>query len=150
MNLLYVWNEAYSNTKRNAGCQLSSRYQITFIRQEGTLSIRRRESLSEEDFWGEHIYDVMTVVGNNGAGKTQLACCIMATLDEAGALGESQVPFLLVFEDNQRGNPKIKIFSNNLKFSLDTALQCDQTPSRDDLRRFKFVYFTDTLKPVRL
>lgn len=145
MNLLYVWNEAYSNTKRNAGYQLSSKYQITFIRQEGTLSIRRRESLSEGDFWGKHIYDVMTVVGNNGAGKTQLACCIMATLDAADAFGECRVPFLLVFEDNQRGNPKIKIFSNNLKFSVDTALQCDRAPSRDDLKRFKFVYFTDTL-----
>lgn len=145
MNLLYVWNEAYSNTNRNAGYQLSSRYQITFIKKEGTLSIRRRESLSEGEFWEEHIYDVMAVVGNNGAGKTQLACCIMATLDEADALGERRIPFLLVFEDNQRGNPKIKIFSNNLKFSVDTALQCDRAPSRDDLRRFKFVYFTDTL-----
>lgn len=145
MNLLYVWNEAYSNTKRNAGYQLSSRYQITFIRQEGTLSIRRRESLSEGDFWGEHIYDAMAIVGSNGAGKTQLAYCIMETLGEADIYGECPVPFLLVFEDNQRGNPKIKIFSNNLKFSVDTALQCDQTPSRDDLRRFKFVYFTDTL-----
>lgn len=108
VNLLYIWNEAYSNTEGNAGYQLSSRYQITFTREEGRLSIRRRSSLSEGGFWGEHIYDVMAVVGSNGAGKTRLAYCIMDTLDEAcrnGLTSGSQSPnsFLLVFEDNHVG-----------------------------------------------
>lgn len=152
MNLLYVWNEAYFGAKENTGYLLSSRYQITFARQEKRLFICRRESLSEGNFWGEHIYDVMAVVGNNGAGKTQLAYCVMETLDEAssliGATSDPRLtrsPFLLVFEDNRGGESEIKIFAARLELSVDTILRYNLHPSWGDLKRFKFAYFTDTL-----
>ncbi len=146
MNLLYIWNEPYSGKKRNDGYLLSSRYKITFDHAGAQLSIRRRESLSANDFWGEHIYDVMAVVGGNGAGKTRLAYSIMDTLDEAiSDTQQSRFPFLLVFEAGSEEESKIKIFSTGLEFVVDTPLPYDRCREKNDLRRFKFAYFTDAL-----
>lgn len=152
MNLLYIWNEAYPNTNGNAGYLLSSRYQIKFTRQNERLSICRRSSLSEDGFWGKHIYDVMAVVGNNGAGKTRLAYCIMETLEGASRLmdsgfysRQSQFPFILVFEDNCCGESVIKILTTISDLSVGSKVRYEHNSSWDDLKHFKFAYFTDTL-----
>lgn len=155
MNLLYIWNSAYSGEERNEGYSLSGRYEITFTGTDRLLSIRRREAVFAEGFWGEHICDVMAVVGCNGAGKTQLAYYIMETLDEASRLSEaipssqqSWFQFLLVFEGNRGGEPEIEIFTSGLELTVDTQLRYDIYPRQDDLKRFKFAYFTEALSPL--
>ena len=52
MNLLYIWNSAYSGEERNEGYLLSGRYEITFTGTDRLLSIRRREAVFAEGFWG--------------------------------------------------------------------------------------------------
>lgn len=155
MNLLYIWNSAYSGEEGNEGYLLSGRYEITFTGTDGLLSIRRREGVFAEGFWGEHICDVMAVVGCNGAGKTRLAYCIMETLDEASRLSEavpnsqqSRFPFFLVFEGDGGGEPEIEIFTSGLELTVDTQLGYKIYPRQGDLKRFKFAYFTDALSPL--
>ena len=170
MNLLYIWNAQYSMAKLNDGYLLSSRYEITFDKENSRLSIQCRKSLSTNGFWGEHIYDVMAVVGRNGAGKTQLAYSIMNTLDEACRLSEdssgsqaSHFPFLLVFEDSGRDSKLIIIAADIPKpeivfdpkycrynipcdyFSFTYPNKNGSYSLRCDLKRFKFAYFTDAL-----
>lgn len=160
MNLLYIWNEAYSGAKGNEGYLFSGRYEITFAGPGGPLSIRRKKDVFTGDFWGEHIYDVMAVVGRNGAGKTRLAHSIMETLDDASRLSEaipnsqqSRFSFILVFEDGDERDLEIKIFTTDPELLVDTQLRhsvyhfMQNTPycQQNSLKRFKFAYFTDTL-----
>lgn len=152
MNLLYVWNKAYSGTKKDSGFLLTSRYEIKFDESERQLSIQQSRNLSVSGFWGEHIYDVMAVVGHNGAGKTRLAYSIMGTLDAASQLirtvpdnQQKQVPFFLVFEDNTKGEPVIKIFASNLELTVKTSQEYELRFQWEDLDCFKFAYFTDAL-----
>lgn len=155
MNLLYIWNSAYSGEERNEGYLLSGRYEITFTGTDRLLSIRRREAVFAEGFWGEHVCDVMAVVGCNGAGKTQLAYYIMETLDEASRISEaipnsqqSWFHFLLVFEGDGGGEPEIEIFTSGLELTVDTQLGYEIYSRQGDLKRFKFAYFTDALSPL--
>lgn len=161
MNLLYVWNKLYSGAKKNDGYVLSSRYEISFDESGEKLAIKRRKSLSANDFWGKNIYDVMAVVGSNGAGKTRLSYCIMDTLNEAERLNvsynqNSQAPFLLIFEDVEEvgeKKPILKILEVNISnLEIDADVRClrygmkyEQWNPRQELKRFKFAYFTDAL-----
>ncbi len=154
MNLLYIWNEAYFGANENEGCQLSARYQITFDRTALKLSVRRKKDIFSGSFWGENIYDAMAVVGRNGAGKTRLAYSIMETLEEASRLADvnfssqqSRFAFILVFADSAGAEEKIKIFTTypNLNVGIDSPLRDDFPGRWDDLKRFKFAYFTDSL-----
>ena len=72
MNLIYVWNEDYLNKEkyRQAGFCLSSKYDVKYDINEMELSIIKNHSYVP-NFWGENIFDVMAVVGDNGSGKTK-------------------------------------------------------------------------------
>lgn len=152
MNLLYIWNEPYFGANGSEGCQLSASYQITFDTTACKLSIKWKRDIFSGSFWGENIYDVMAVVGRNGAGKTRLAYSIMETLEEASCLvdvnfsfQQSRFPFILVFAD--RTGEEVKIFTtySNLQVDIDSPLRYEFPERWDDLKRFKFAYFTDTL-----
>ena len=161
MNLLYVWNRLYSGPEKNDGYVLSSRYEISFDESGEKLAIKRRKSLSANDFWGENIYDVMAVVGSNGAGKTRLAYCIMDTLNCAEQLNMAYnqnggASFLLIFEDDGKvgeKEPTLKIIAVNIpKLEIEPDVKClkygmkyEQWNPRQELKRFKFAYFTDAL-----
>lgn len=152
MNLLYIWNDNYLNAEEK-GYLLNSIYNIHFNKSEMKLHIERNGDFIE-GFWGEHVFDVMAVVGENGSGKTRLANCIMDTLVQLGSTWTDKQnwygpQFIIVFEDSIGEKNGIKIFvtSQYEKISIDSELDYKicLTYKCKEIEKFKFGYFNNVL-----
>lgn len=119
MNLLYIWNDDYLNIERynKTGFLLNSKYDVKYNEQDNRLFIEKNSNYVSR-FWGENIFDVMAIVGDNGSGKTKIVNFLMLILKSI-AQGECFFEFFAVFElEEDRFNiiatPKyesIKLFS---------------------------------------
>jgi len=76
MNLLYIWNYGFYGKDDEKEYVLNSKYNIHFDEPGMTLYIEGNKSYVD-GFWGENIFGVMAVVGENGSGKTKLAYAIV-------------------------------------------------------------------------
>lgn len=137
---------AYVNAER--GYLLNSKYDIEFYELERRLCIKQNDDYVE-GFWGEHIFDVMAIVGENGAGKTKMARHIMFTLKELNIsyLQSDLRGLIVVFEDKIEEKNEIKVFVSD-KFghiSVDGTVNCKLIPfiKCREIEKFKFAYLTN-------
>lgn len=146
MNLLYVWNEFYNKVNAERGYLLNSKYDIEYYKSERRLCIKQNDDYVE-GFWGEHIFDVMAVVGENGAGKTELAGHIMYTLEILNVLNGYSQGIIAAFEDKTEEKTDIKIFVSDKyrHISVDGTVNYRLIPSSEciEIEKFKFGYFTN-------
>ena len=100
MNIIFLWdsNLNYDDT----GIMLSGKYSITYDRMTGKLCIKRNDHYVE-GFWGKQIQDCFAIVGDNGAGKTVLANCIMEHIGTIKTGINPSRDFLTIGEDETGG-----------------------------------------------
>lgn len=74
-------------------------YEFSFDAANNTLTIRKSDKPLPKDFWGEGIYSVTALLGNNGVGKSTVMSAIMeATVEGNGAKGD--IDAILVYEND--------------------------------------------------
>lgn len=78
MKLLYVWIENFRNIKE-LGFNFSSEYEVEYIKDTNTVTIKRREGFVKK-FFGENISDITAIIGKNGTGKSNVLDFICSTL----------------------------------------------------------------------
>lgn len=151
MNLIYVWNEDYLNKEkyRQTGFCLSSKYDVKYDINEMELSIIKNHSYVP-NFWGENIFDVMAVVGDNGSGKTMLLNYLMDIIYWISSRGEvSEIEFFAVFEDEEDDKFIVmatpQFYNMNNKQDVNVQIEKVGDISNDILMVYKFGYFTNAL-----
>jgi predicted ATPase len=97
MELSYIWVSNFRNI-HSLGFNLSSRYQFSFNAQDHLEIIEKSSYIPE--FFGHNIKNVTGIVGENGAGKTNVLELINYVLDSGNT--KVNAPFLLVFEEYQQ------------------------------------------------
>lgn len=94
-HLCYVYIYKYRNLSNLELC-IDPRYEYKFDPKNKKLSIEKSQNVLPEDFWGEGIYSLTGIFGNNGAGKSNSIRFILeAVIDESG----SDVNGIVVCED---------------------------------------------------
>ena len=68
-HLCYVYIYKYRNLS-NIGLSIDPRYEYKFDPKNKKLSIEKSQNVLPENFWGEGIYSLTGIFGNNGAGKS--------------------------------------------------------------------------------
>ena len=108
MHLCYMYIFNYQGKIQNTGLTFNPNYEFSFDDANKTLTIRKSDKPLPKDFWGEGIYSVTALLGNNGAGKSTVMSAIMeATVDGNGAKGD--VEAILVYE-NIEGDKEGKLY----------------------------------------
>ncbi len=79
----------------NVGVKIDSRYDYQYDAYTRELSIVENERLPK-DFWGDGLYSLAAVVGNNGAGKSTTMSFLMEALVEGA--NSKEVNGVLVYE----------------------------------------------------
>lgn len=93
---MYIFN--YQGKIQNTELTFNPNYEFSFDAAKGTLTIRKSDKPLPKDFWGEGIYSVTALLGNNGAGKSTVMSAIMeATVEGYGA--KDDVDAILVYEN---------------------------------------------------
>ena len=93
---MYIFN--YQGKIQNTELTFNPNYEFSFDAAKGTLTIRKSDKPLPKDFWGEGIYSVTALLGNNGAGKSTVMSAIMeATVEGYG--DKEDVDAILVYED---------------------------------------------------
>jgi hypothetical protein len=106
MKLLYVWIKKYGNIE-NLDFNFSTDYKLTYLREENNLKIERLNNFAPNLF-GESISDVKVIVGENGAGKSNLLDFI------TNWIGNFHLPAIVAFD-------KIILVSDSLKENFKTS-----------------------------
>ncbi len=147
MNLLYIWNHSFYGEDDEKEYVLNSKYNIHFDETGMKLYIERNESYVD-GFWGENIFDVIAVVGENGSGKTKLAYAIMDILNQMVTINSyvEEKQFIIVFEENMVINTYITAKFLGMKVETNEDI-ITSLPSMDysKIDLFKFGYFTNAL-----
>ena len=99
MHLCYMYIFNYQGKIQNTGLTFNPNYKFSFDAANNTLTIHKSDKPLPKDFWGEGIYSVTALLGNNGAGKSTVMSAIMeATVDGNGE--KENVDAILVYEDD--------------------------------------------------
>ncbi len=98
---------------RNVGLKIDSRYDYQFDIATNILSISEDENYPN-GFWGQGVYSLAAIVGNNGAGKSTSMEFILNTLMEGANTHE--IEGVLVYEQDGR----LLVWGKNIK--VDTTL----------------------------
>ena len=100
MHLCYMYIFNYQGKIQNTELTFNPDYEFSFDAAKGTLTIRKSDKPLPKDFWGEGIYSVTALLGNNGAGKSTVMSAIMeATVEGYGA--KDDVDAILVYENDE-------------------------------------------------
>lgn len=96
MHICYIYVFSFG-VLRNMGLTFDHRYKFKI--EDGKLKISRNEYAMPNDFWGNGIYSLTAIVGNNGCGKTT-ALRLMKRLLVEGAPRNEDAEVLMVYEHN--------------------------------------------------
>lgn len=94
MHLCYLYVYDYFVLK-NIGLTFDDRY--VFRIEDGLLQITKNENALSKNFWGQGIYSLSSIVGNNGSGKTT-ALRLMKKLFVDGEPRDEGVKVAIVYE----------------------------------------------------
>lgn len=148
MNLLYLWNEEYGDECFwKKGFTFSSKYQFVYDADENKINISKNDNFVEK-FWGNNIFDICAIVGENGSGKTVLSNYIINSI---GYLENDDVTynFFAVFEDEIENKINIYItekYSNIIcNKNFDIEVEYNMKRPFDVFKEYKIAYFTNAL-----
>lgn len=119
MQLCFIWISSYRNIE-DQGFNLGSSFHLSFDRKKNYLSIHSNPKYIP-NFFGKDVVNVIGIVGENAAGKTNVLELINYMMD--GGNTRIATPFIMVFEDSGVfkviGNQVRSLASNNtIEFEL--------------------------------
>ncbi len=147
MNLLYIYHDGFFQGLEAKEYLLNSKYNIRFDESEKKLYIELNHNYIE-GFWGNNVFDVMAIVGENGSGKTKLANCIMYVINQLGIIGASSnvMPFVIAFEDKNNDEMCVKVFVTDKYKNINVINgKKDIIDGCKKIDKFKMGYFTNAL-----
>ena len=174
MRILYAYTEFRNQKGQPSPCRGFERFEINlgtglfFHYEDGTLHVTHREEILPEGFWGKNIYNVTTLAGDNGSGKTTILNCVIELMRQIWhGRSESVNRSILVLEDGERlaavyapgrgdGTDGLRIAGGGMDGlrivggGMETyILQASRTASlgwvSDAIRKTKLIYLTNTL-----
>ncbi len=107
MQLCYVYIFDYKNLK-NIGINFNSKYHFNYDDNKSELQISKNLEFLDT-FWGVNIQSLTAIIGNNGAGKTNILRFILSAV--VNGSGEHNPNGILVYIDD---NSQIKYYSNKV------------------------------------
>lgn len=161
MKLLYAYFDYGSSEAAGGGRGLgeqslnfSTEYDFTVEKEplagsNGSRYLLSRNRKPEEEripvrFWGDRIYNVSTLVGRNGTGKSTLLHSLIKTLVDGL---DPEIPFLVVLQKTDRSEPFVYSNISNVRFQEDSGLErsqfCRDYP--EALQRAKIMLIDNTL-----
>ena len=106
-HLCYVYIYQYRNLSNLELC-IDPRYEYKFDPKNKKLSIEKSQNVLPEDFWGEGIYSLTGIFGNNGAGKSNSIRFILDAVISGNGYDRS-VNGIVVYEKNG----ELKVYHHN-------------------------------------
>lgn len=148
MNLIYVWNEDYLNKEkyRQTGFCLSTKYDVKYDIENKKVTVIQNPSYIS-GFWGENIFDVMAIVGDNGSGKTMLLNYLIEVIKSIDRGNAYDMEFFAIFENTN----KLMVLATSKYMDIEVYgdMETDRylinSMSCDRLASYKFGYFTNAL-----
>lgn len=148
MNLIFVWNEDYLNKEkyRQTGFGLSTKYDVKYDIENNEVTVIQNPSYIS-GFWGENIFDVMAIVGDNGSGKTMLLNYIMDIFRAINVGNAYDLEFFVVFEECNKLKVVVTSKYRNIKVCPNMEHEIIIIDSKEMyvLSQYKFGYFTNAL-----
>lgn len=120
-HLCYVYIYEYKCLK-DIELVIDCHYNYKYDKEKKTLKITENKDFPDK-FWGENIYSITGLVGNNGAGKSTIMSFLLHFLVDGSACGA--VNGIIVYENNRKlfyYGENVTVIYNN------TALTNTQTP----------------------
>lgn len=119
MRILYVYMEFYNRYRKPTMYRGFTHFEMNFGTKEyfrykdGKLEVLDADIALPERFWGENIYNVTALAGDNGSGKSTIMNCLMRLLEKIYD-GEIKVfnKMILVLEEKE--NPAV-LFMHGMK-----------------------------------
>lgn len=109
MRILYVYMEFYNRYRKPVIHRGLTHFEINFGTKEyfrykdGKLEVLDADIALPDRFWGENIYNVTALAGDNGSGKSTIMNCLMGLLEKIYD-GEIKVfnKMILVLEEKEK------------------------------------------------
>ena len=164
MRILYAYTEFRNQKGQPSPCRGFEHFEINlgkrlfFHYEDGTLHVTHRDAILPEGFWGENIYNVTTLAGDNGSGKTTILNCVIGLMRQTWhGRGESFNRSILVLEDGERlaavyapgqeaGTDGLRIAGGGMEtYILPVSRAVSLGWVSDAIRKTKLIYLTNTL-----
>ena len=162
MKLLYVYMEFYDNKGNNTlyrgfkhfEVNLGKDYFITY--KNNRLLVSDMEFALPQGFWGHNIYNVSTLAGDNGSGKSTILNCIIELLQQIyqGRILNYNKSILIIENDGLlsalhmpgRGKDSLEIKGKEIPIYILHAFEALSLGwASDAIMKTKMIYLTNTL-----
>lgn len=151
MKLLYIWNENFGVEElHRTGYNINGKYEINYIEEETKMEIQINKNYVE-NFWGENISDVFSIVGENGSGKTMLLNYIIEVIScLENKPNIIDLKYIIIFEDEYKKELNIYSTTNyyNMKIDAkckDLKIKHNVNDNKEFFKKIKIAYFTNAL-----
>lgn len=153
MELLYIWIEDFKNI-RDVGFNFSGSVKFDYDAKTGSFIINKITSKNSlpENFWGDQIINLTAIVGENGAGKTNLMYFFNSFL------GNYYCKAIIAFKiTDEKKKETIQLFvhdklrvttTNNTDYEIlpfERYSQDGQTQKIDLLNKINVIYFSNAI-----
>lgn len=162
MRILYVYMEFYNPDGKPALHRGLTHFQMNFGTKEyfrykdGKLEVLDANIALPERFWGENIYNVTALAGDNGSGKSTIMNCLMGLLGEI--YDKEIIDFnktILVLEEKEKpvvlfmpGRKSEQLEITGKKMELYMISTYDKFPNTwmlEVISKTKLIYLTNTI-----
>lgn len=138
-HICYIYIFEYKCLK-NIEFVLDSHYSYRFEPDNKTLTITKNK-IFPANFWGNSIYSVTALVGNNGSGKSTTMSFLLDFLVEGSA--SQSVNGIIVYENNG----KLFYYGNVSTFFEDKPLESTSLGLKDSLWKIPCFYYSGHFSP---
>lgn len=162
MKLLYVYMEFCDNKGRAVLYRGFHHFEINLGREyfiqykNDKLFLSEAESILPETFWGGNIYNITTLAGDNGSGKSTIMNCTMKLLQQIydGRIINFNKSILVIENEGRlaalfmpgRGKDELEIVGQKIDLHILHAFEALSLGwVTDAVRRTKMIYLTNTL-----